>query len=67
MFSFHFREEYDNVAFAFVSDDMEWGRKNIKNKKKDLVNSIDRLFKSLWVNSIDFFHYFFSMAEIAHL
>jgi hypothetical protein len=44
---------------------MEWGRKNIKNKKKDLVNSIDHLFKSLWVNSIDFFHYFFSMAEIA--
>ena len=32
-----FREEYENVAFLYVSDDMAWGKKNIKNKKKDLV------------------------------
>lgn len=33
----HCREEYENVAFLYVSDDMAWGKKNIKNKKKDLV------------------------------
>ena len=33
----HFREEFDNlVAFLYISDDMAWGRKNIKNKHKDL-------------------------------
>ena len=33
----HFREEYDNqVAFLYISDDMAWGKKNIKNKHKDL-------------------------------
>ena len=34
----HFREECDTekIAFLFVSDDMEWGRKNLKNKHKDL-------------------------------
>ena len=32
-----FREEYENVAFLYVSEDMAWGKKNIKNKKKDLV------------------------------
>ena len=26
-----FREEFENVAFMYVSDDMEWGRKNLKN------------------------------------
>jgi hypothetical protein len=32
----YFREEYENVAFLYVSDDMKWGKSNIKNKKKDL-------------------------------
>ncbi len=32
-----FREEYENVVFLYVSDDMEWGRKNLKNKHGDLV------------------------------
>lgn len=31
-----FREDYDNVAFLFVSDDMPWGKKNIKDKNNDL-------------------------------
>jgi len=35
---FYSREEYENVAFLFISDDMAWGKKNIKNKNKDLVN-----------------------------
>lgn len=26
----------DNVVFLYISDDMEWGRKNIKNKHGDL-------------------------------
>ena len=30
----HFREEYDNqVAFLYISDDMAWGRKQLKNIK----------------------------------
>eukprot|EP00095_Tigriopus_kingsejongensis_P010181 maker-scaffold105_size367834-snap-gene-1.19 protein:Tk10181 transcript:maker-scaffold105_size367834-snap-gene-1.19-mRNA-1 annotation:"galactoside 2-alpha-l-fucosyltransferase 2" len=32
----YFREEYDRVIFFFVSDDMEWGKQNIKNKHKDI-------------------------------
>ena len=32
----HFREEYDPVVFIYISDDMAWGRKNLKNKHKDL-------------------------------
>lgn len=35
----YLRDEYENVAFLYVSDDMTWGKKNIKNKKKDLVRS----------------------------
>ncbi len=31
-----FRDSYDNVAFLYVSDDMKWGRKNIKDKENDL-------------------------------
>ena len=27
------REEYDNVAFIYASDDMEWGYKNLKEIK----------------------------------
>ena len=34
------REEYENVAFLYVSDDMEWGRKNLKNTKGDLVSYV---------------------------
>ena len=30
------RESYDNVAFLYVSDDMKWGRKNLKDKENDL-------------------------------
>lgn len=30
------REEYDNAVFLFISDDMDWGRKNIKDKHNDL-------------------------------
>ena len=33
---FLFREDYENIAFLFISDDMEWGRKNIKDKHNDL-------------------------------
>ena len=32
----YFREEYNPVAFLYVSDDMAWGKKNLKNKHKDL-------------------------------
>ena len=32
----YFREEYDNVAFMYVSDDMEWGKENVKSEKGDL-------------------------------
>ena len=32
----YFREEHENVIFLYVSDDMEWGKKNLKNKEKDL-------------------------------
>ena len=31
------RESYgDNVAFLYISDDMKWGRANIKDKENDL-------------------------------
>ena len=30
------RESYDNVAFLYVSDNMKWGRANIKDKENDL-------------------------------
>ena len=30
------RESYDNVAFLYVSDDMKWGRKKLKDKENDL-------------------------------
>ena len=30
------RESYDDVAFLYVSDDMKWARKNIKDKENDL-------------------------------
>ena len=31
------RESYgDNIAFLYVSDDMKWGRANIKDKENDL-------------------------------
>ena len=29
----YFREEFENVVFLWVSDDMEWGEANFKNKK----------------------------------
>jgi len=32
----YYREEYDNVVFLYVSDDMPWGRKNIKNDAGDI-------------------------------
>ncbi len=32
----YFREDHDNVVFFYVSDDMDWGRNNIKNKRGDL-------------------------------
>ena len=31
-----YREDYDPVAFLYVSDDMAWGKKLLKNKHKDL-------------------------------
>ena len=31
----HFRDEYDNVAFIYASDDMSWGHKHL-NGIKDL-------------------------------
>ena len=27
----YFREEFDNVLFLYVSDDMEWGRRNVRS------------------------------------
>lgn len=36
----YFREELDDddskTAFLYVSDDMDWGRKNVRNRHKDL-------------------------------
>ncbi|TRY79224.1 hypothetical protein TCAL_07359 [Tigriopus californicus] len=32
----YFREEYENVAFLLVSDDMKWSRENIENREGDL-------------------------------
>ena len=32
----YFREEFNPVAFLYVSDDAKWGKKNIKNKHNDL-------------------------------
>ena len=32
----YFREEYGQVVFLWVSDDMEWAKKNIKNKDRDI-------------------------------
>ena len=29
----YFKEEFDNVVFLWISDDMEWGRKNFKTRK----------------------------------
>jgi hypothetical protein len=34
---FAFRESYEDVAFLYVSDDMDWARKNLKDKHHDLV------------------------------
>ena len=34
--SMAFREEFDNCAFVYVSDDMAWGRNNLKNEHGDL-------------------------------
>lgn len=36
---YFYRDEYENVAFGFVSDDMAWARKNLKNKHNDLVST----------------------------
>jgi hypothetical protein len=30
----YFRGEYEDTVFFYVSDDMDWGRKNLKKKKK---------------------------------
>lgn len=32
----HFREEYNHVAFLWVSDDMDWAKTNIKDRHRDL-------------------------------
>ena len=32
----HFRAEYDHVAFLWVSDDMDWARRNIRDRHGDL-------------------------------
>ena len=32
----YFREDNEHVVFFYVSDDMEWGRQNVKNKERDL-------------------------------
>ena len=32
-FDLCFRDEYDNVAFIYASDDMSWGIENLKNIK----------------------------------
>jgi len=34
---FNFRESYKNVSFLYFSDDMDWARKNLKDKHHDLV------------------------------
>ena len=41
------RESYDNVAFLYVSDNMKWGRANIKDKHNDLY-FVGKIFKSLF-------------------
>ena len=32
----YFREEHSNVVFLWISDDMEWSKKNVKNKNGDI-------------------------------
>lgn len=32
----YFRDEYSNPVFIYVSDDMEWGREKLEDKRKDL-------------------------------
>ena len=32
----YFRQEYQQVAFLWVSDDMQWAKTNIKDKHRDL-------------------------------
>jgi len=63
LFIFFFRDEYENVAFLYVSDDMEWGRKNLKNKHGDLV-------KGSFINDVTLIrrcvHYRGSMLSIMH-
>ena len=34
----YFREEYDPVAFLYVSNDMKWTRENIPNEKGEQLN-----------------------------
>ncbi len=38
---FAFRESYEDVAFLYVSDDMDWARKNLKDKHHDLVRKFN--------------------------
>ena len=39
----YFREEYDPVAFLYVSNDMKWTRENIPNEKGMLCWKFDRI------------------------
>ena len=32
----YFNDDYDNVAFVYVSDDMKWGRRKLKDKIKNM-------------------------------
>ncbi len=42
---FNFRESYKNVSFLYFSDDMDWARKNLKDKHHDLVITFVKMIK----------------------
>ena len=71
-FGFFSRDSYDNAAFLFVSDDMDWGRKNLKDKNHDLVKEVFLHSSHLSLRSPDvaariirynfYYYYFYTVA-----
>ena len=49
----YFREEYDPVAFLYVSNDMKWTRENIPNDKGQLCSlagtSLELQYSAYWI------------------
>ena len=49
----YFREEYDPVAFLYVSNDMKWTREHIPNDKGQLSslagNSLELQYSAYWI------------------